>query len=572
MTITAETLTGEWVLAFRKRHKLSRAGLMQAGGFEGKSGARIMNIETKNAWKTGDRDRIMRVVRELEPDATDANPTNEHAVGDGRGAVAGHDDVWAEPANDVDDDDGDGGALGWFAVVDDAQPTNEPANADCADDACEPNQAAGMPTPVATPLRDDARPLVVPASGVTMPRGWEHLYPPTDDRHVHQFDENAASCANVRCGATPAGAPSLVSAEPDDVARLLAAVVPDGDVAPFGRPTLVLPDDGFKSLTASELKLWRRCRRAWMLAIYRALRPAQDSLTNARATGTRIHRALAAWYAPEGQLRVDPRDALERVIVEDWTKIYRAAVAAGMDDAWLATKAGEFAAVNSLERIMVEGYLQWLEDTGADAGYSVISSEQAVAAVVDVPGSDPVRLLGKLDVRLHRRSDGSRLFMDNKTAGSIQAALPTLRGNPQMLHYELLEWLTVDGGATVDGALYNMLKKVKRTVRATPPFYDRVEVRHNHHELEAYLKQTLAAAREIAAATAALDAGFDHQYVAPPTKTDDCNYCDFFAVCGLFDDGSRVEDALAGTYVTGDPLARYADDVVLTRADGTVLA
>lgn len=576
MTITAATLTGEWVLAFRKRHKLSRDALMREGGFEGKSGARIMNIETKNAWKPNDRERIMSVVERLEPAALNGGATSE--AGPDRAGLP-VDDVWAATADADDDVD----AAVYVADLGTA------ADDDCATTECAPLSATtvaddelddapggdGAVMPVATPTDPTAQPLEVSPEGANMPRGWEHLYPPTDARHVHQFDTAFSACSNVTCGATATGAP-LVEQEPDDVARLLA-VADGGDehTLPFGRPALVLPNDGLKALTSSELRLWRRCRRAWYFAVFRALRPAQDSMTNARATGDRVHRALAAWYAPEGTTRVDPRDALERVIVEDWTKIYRAGVAAGMDDAWMATRAGEFATVNALERIMIDGYVQWLDETGADAGYEVISSEEAVSAVVDVPGTtDRLRLLGRLDARFLRVSDGSRLFVDHKTTGNMQAVLPTLRGNPQMLHYELLEFLGSSGGDLVDGALYNMLKKVKRTVRATPPFYDRVEVRHNRFELESYLKQTLSAARDLAAATAALEAGYDHQYVVPPTKTDDCRFCDFFSVCNLLDDGSRVEDALAGTYVVGDPLARYAeaDGIALRSADGTTIA
>ena len=42
-----------------------------------------------------------------------------------------------------------------------------------------------------------------------------------------------------------------------------------------------------------------------------------------------------------------------------------------------------------------------------------------------------------------------------------------------------------------------MLKRTKRSARATPPFYDRVEVRHNPYELASYRRRALAASRNV---------------------------------------------------------------------------
>jgi hypothetical protein len=56
----------------------------------------------------------------------------------------------------------------------------------------------------------------------------------------------------------------------------------------------------------------------------------------------------------------------------------------------------------------------------------------------------------------------------------------------------------------------------------------------------------------------ALNAGADPQDVAYPSPRDTCSWdCDYFAVCPMFDDGSRAEDMLTGLYHEVDPLARY---------------
>src|SRR5690606_37584810 len=112
------------------------------------------------------------------------------------------------------------------------------------------------------------------------------------------------------------------------------------------------------------------------------------------------------------------------------------------------------------ERAMVEGYLQWLAETGVDSGLRVVASETYLEAPLDVPGVEvEVKLIGKIDVRVVREYDGARLFIDHKTTGSLTEPLKTIRLDPQMLHYHVLEWLSDVEAARCDGALYNMLRK-----------------------------------------------------------------------------------------------------------------
>jgi hypothetical protein len=130
-----------------------------------------------------------------------------------------------------------------------------------------------------------------------------------------------------------------------------------------------------------------------------------------------------------------------------------------------------------------------------------------------------------------------------------------------MLHYHILEWLnTPEGEARCEGALYNMLRKVKRTARAKPPFFERIEVRHNEHELDAYRRRLLGVARDVQRAGSELTAGEDPMSVVYPNPTRTCSWdCDFFVICPMFDDGSRVDDAIASLYEEADPLTRYDD-------------
>jgi hypothetical protein len=171
-------------------------------------------------------------------------------------------------------------------------------------------------------------------------------------------------------------------------------------------------------------------------------------------------------------------------------------------------------------------------------------------------------VVGKLDARFRREMDGARKFMDHKTAASLTMALPTLQMNTQMKHYRWLESKTTPEGEQADGALYNVLKKVKRTKSAKPPFFARYEINHNQEELDNYEKHMKRIIHQILALEVELaDTPLEEQaHVAYPSPDESCSWkCQFFQLCGAFDDGSRAEDMIRDQFVTRDPLARYAE-------------
>lgn len=220
-----------------------------------------------------------------------------------------------------------------------------------------------------------------------------------------------------------------------------------------------------------------------------------------------------------------------------------------------------------LERAMVEGYLEWLEESGVDSEIVVVAPEQELS----VPAGDvfgwshslrEVELIGKLDVRVRRVSDGQRLFMDHKTAASLNDGVRELRQNEQMLLYHILELHQI---ATSDdercaGALYNMLKKVKRTARATPPFYRRELITHNDAELESFKARLLFTIQEMLYVEQMIATDqVDPTTFAYPRPNRDCSWkCEFYQLCPMFDDGSRARDMLADRFEERNPLDRYA--------------
>jgi Zierdtviridae exonuclease len=316
----------------------------------------------------------------------------------------------------------------------------------------------------------------------------------------------------------------------------------------------------FRLHSNSELRTFKRCRRKWWLAWYLGLSARVESPTGALAIGQRIHRALREYYVPEGLPRVDPRSALEVFITRDWTTVTQRYEAQSLEIPLELRK--KFAAEADLERAMIEGYVQWLTEEGEDADLEVVAPETYLEVDVTdklIPLAKPTKIIGKIDVRVRRRRDKVRRFIDHKSTANFSQLTRTLPLDEQMLHYLLLEFLsTEEGEERCDAALYNMLRKVKRTATAQPPFYRRITVHHNVRELENYRDRLLATIEDVQLAELGLDNGDSPNRWAYPNPTKDCTWdCPFFQVCPMFDDGSRVEEMLEQYFRKADPLDYY---------------
>jgi hypothetical protein len=343
----------------------------------------------------------------------------------------------------------------------------------------------------------------------------------------------------------------------------LLGVADPVELEPAEPVTLISPSDlsardGARRISSSELASFKRCRRQWWLTYYRGLKPIRESPLGPRAIGDRIHRALQLYYVPDGQPRTEPKAALERVIQEDWLAVKAAFAAQGEEVPELLVI--DLNKQADLERAMIEGYVEWLAETGADSEFKVIGSERYVEADLMTRGTQVIKLIGRLDVQVRRIFDNLPFFLDHKTMGEFVTATRLLPMNEQMKMYVLLHTLASDpGNPRIVGAIYNMIRRVKRTGNAKPPFYQRVEVQHNPTEIQTFKDRTIGVIGHMESARLVLDAGGDHHRVVYPTPTKDCAWqCPFAQVCTLFDDGSRVEAALEGNFVVGDPYDYYA--------------
>lgn len=307
-----------------------------------------------------------------------------------------------------------------------------------------------------------------------------------------------------------------------------------------------------RRLSHSEMKMFSRCKRKWWLRAYRNLEPQREKKSGAAALGTRVHSALEIMYDQSDDAALAWLDSeLERDLIA------------------FPEQEKEIRADADKARAMVEGYIEWASEEGSDEDLELIGSEQKVAT--PLPGIEGVELIAKLDQRVKRISTGERLFRDFKTVDDF-SRVGQLAKDTQMKHYHLLEFLMLAAehedipaeqldAERTGGALYTMLRKVKRTARAKPPFFMEVEVRHNLDTLRAYYKHVAAVAAEIIWTERRLAEGADPLTIVYPNPTRDCSWdCEFEPVCTMFDDGSDAEGMVERIYFVGDHLSRYADE------------
>lgn len=307
------------------------------------------------------------------------------------------------------------------------------------------------------------------------------------------------------------------------------------------------------NISNSEMQLFLDDRRIWWLTYYRRLRfkRGHREVTGARPLGTRVHAALELAYSDD----VNPTAQLKKIYEAEEADFKSVGVSQfELDGLWK-----EF----DLAHAMVSGFVDWVEENGIDNGLTVVAREDVVQVKSHIPG---VFWRGKMDQRILREADGARLFRDFKTVGNLTDPIKMLPHDPQMRFYHLLEYMQSieqTGGEPqwrTDGALYLMLRKVKRTAAAKPPFFGQLEVHHNIHEIRNTYKIAARITDEIVELRNALDAGGDFHYLCPPRPNRDWTWKnDFFPVMSLFDDGSDFEGMLAEYYEECDPDERYVE-------------
>jgi hypothetical protein len=299
-------------------------------------------------------------------------------------------------------------------------------------------------------------------------------------------------------------------------------------------------------VSPSELAKFRRCRRSWALTYYYkwGVDPMRAPATSAALLGTRIHASLEAYYG----YGIDPVSALGVIYDHERTKRPDAEAELTGEQAWAET--------------MVAGYLEWAAETGIDEEYDVVAVERAVEVPIELTNGETAIISGKLDQIVRRRFDGALCIRDWKSVGTLHKA-DLLVLDEQMRIYSALLTRAADG-MRVDGALFAMLLRSKRTARAKGPFYEQVHISYNWTDHDSTMKRVRGTLDDMDRVIRQLSDGVDFRKAAYPSPmTDRCGWdCVFTHVCSLFDDGSRAWDAMRGNFQQVDPYAYRSNDLI----------
>lgn len=300
-------------------------------------------------------------------------------------------------------------------------------------------------------------------------------------------------------------------------------------------------------ISNSELQVFKSCKRKWWMSYYRKLQ-TPEKRTGALALGSRVHLALESYYRPNGN------EGLALGMLQSSIEHDNSVLTAASEYEELAKLDKEA----KLARTMVTGYFEWVSETGADSDLLILEAESEIEAEINVDGI-PILLVGKRDcVGLDQRT-GRKFFLDHKTCQSLND--PLLDLNEQVLMYALLHRMNTEAVEMPSFAIWNLLRKVLRTARATPPFYAREQIEISDHLLRNFHSRLVGTIRDLLRVRAELDNGTNHRFVCYPTPSSRCSWgCEFRQVCPMLDMDHYAEELLTSQYNEGDPYARYTEE------------
>jgi len=320
------------------------------------------------------------------------------------------------------------------------------------------------------------------------------------------------------------------------------------------------------TISNSEIQKFDRCRRAWYLSYYLGASPAEPEIVGNGILGTRVHAALEGMDG----YGLDPLAVL--------AILYSQALEEHPD--WQADINAEW----DMARIMVEGYVEWAAETGADASLRTVAVEQEVC--VPFPRLPGVTLRARLDRVVLDEETGLLSFLDNKTAATFEKH-EHLETDPQFLFYAVVQRLAkTPASPQVDGGIVRTLRRVKRTAASKPPYYATDSFRYSPERIEAAELRIAAICREIMSARHELDHVYRYysgdletvnrvqrSELYPSQAFGGCKSweCPFVTLCPMMDDGSDWPGVIrdSGHWKQQDPYAynaEQADRIEFVRA------
>ena len=142
--------------------------------------------------------------------------------------------------------------------------------------------------------------------------------------------------------------------------------------------------------------------------------------------------------------------------------------------------------------------------------------------------------------------------MDHKTVMSFKQTIDLLPINPQFQFYAMLYNICGElyNWTPIHDVEVNMLRRVKRSARAKPPFYERQRTYYNKAQLESTTQKIIGQLIEFILIEKELNQdSSSHISTIIPNPTTDCSWdCAYVTPCKMIDDGSRAMDYIEETY------------------------
>lgn len=280
-------------------------------------------------------------------------------------------------------------------------------------------------------------------------------------------------------------------------------------------------------LTNSEINDFQRCPRLHFLGNVKRLGPIKPpSPLRAAEIGTRVHAALERYYG--GATAPEVVASLE----------------ADVDVHAETTPGGEQHKASALVLAVSEAYFEWLAETGADQGLTVISPEfTATRTHPDFPG---VTFQGKIDLLTDEE------LIDFKTCAIPleQKAREVLRATQGAWYV----WLLAGSDRRVTRVQFRIMRQSSHSERTSPPYETTAELPINAAMLQSVERNLLEIVPRI-------QSNYARKDVPPPVPGSDCSWrCDFYQVCPMFDNGEDWQFVLDTEFQEVDPLSRYSKE------------
>lgn len=323
-------------------------------------------------------------------------------------------------------------------------------------------------------------------------------------------------------------------------------------------------------LRSSERAAFKRCPQRWYWGIIEELTPVGQD-TGPLWFGTALHLCLAEFYVP-GTERGRP-------LLETWQEFTKDTYATvKISDDWNDDRKSEFIDARKLGRNMLEHYM---DVTNGDPHWEVISPEQRFRAYIPDP-RDPkkpiVLYVGTFDLVIRNLDNGHIYIVDHKSINHVPSAyelavldLDDQAGPYLTLATQYLRQLGLIGPKeSVRGMIYNYLVKRKKDERPTnehgqylnkdgsvskvqpvDPFLRHEVIRTSH----ARRKQI----ERIQGDALWMEAARNGSLPITKNVTKDCNWCDFFELCRIDENGGDTDLLKRMAYKRHDPYADHRE-------------